>query len=215
MSDGFSSLQPRALRPSRLRSWFATPLAPERQPEFERELAETNRRRLLTLMPLVVIGHAIHIAVFYTPAARRAQLDARIVQWHDGIALAHLATVVPVLLLGLSLLSSRRKPAPRWLGGVTATLYLVHGAAVAGIDQLAVTAITPFIGYCLGMAVVLALTPRSALMAYGVGLVSFVAAILALQDSPSARLAILPNGISTAAVSVAMAWLLYAAPCTK
>ena len=210
MSD-IPSVEPRALRPSRLRSWFAAPIAPERQPEFERELSETNRRRLLALMPLVVIGHAIHIAWFYTPQAKRAQLDPRTLQWHDGIVLAHVATVVPVLLLGALLLARRRAPAPRWLGALATALYLVHGAVVAGIDQYVVTAITPFMGYSLGMVVVLALTPRATLLAYGVGLTAFVAAIATMQPSAAVRLAILPNGISTVVVSIALAWLLYAA----
>jgi hypothetical protein len=162
-------------------------------------------------LPLVAIGHAIHVAVFYTSGARRAQLEPRIVQWRDGIAVAHLATLLPVLVLGAWLFARRRKPAPHWLAALVATWYLMHGAAVAGIDQLVVTAITPFLGYCLGMAIVLVLSPRATLLAYVIGLAGFVSAIMALQESASARLAILPNGISTAAVSVAMAFVLYSA----
>jgi hypothetical protein len=121
MSDVSSPEPPRAPRPPRLRSWFAAPIAPERQPQFERELADTNRRRMLALLPLVAIGHAIHVAVFYTSGARRVQLETRIVQWRDGIAFAHLATLLPVLVLGAWLFARRRKPAPHWLGAVVAT----------------------------------------------------------------------------------------------
>src|SRR4029079_1480402 len=103
---------------------------------------------MLALMPLVAIGHAIHIAVFYEPAARRAQLPSQVLRWHDGIAVTHLVTMLPSFVLGAWLFARRRKPAPAWLGAAVASWYLLHGAVVAGIDQLAVTAITPFIGYC-------------------------------------------------------------------
>jgi serine/threonine-protein kinase len=205
-------MQPsRGPRPPGLRSWFAAPVAPERQPQFEREIAETNRGRMLALMPLVAIGHVIHIAVFYEPAARRAQLSPQVLQWHDGIAVTHLVTMLPSLVLGAWLFARRRKPAPAWLGAAVASWYLLHGAVVAGIDQLAVTAITPFMGYCLGMAVILVLPLRASLLAYGVGLASFVTAITAMQPDAAKRLAIMPNGISITAVSVVLSFVLYSA----
>ena len=109
------------------------------------------------------------------------------------------------------MLLTRKRPAQRWLGGVTGAVYLMHGAATAGIDQLVITAITPFLGYCLVMAVALALTPRAALLAYAIGVVSFVVAIFTFQAQADARMAILPNGISTVVVSMALVWMLHAA----
>jgi serine/threonine-protein kinase len=186
-------------------------LTPELQSAFELELAETNRRRLLALTPLVATMHALHIAWFYTPVAKRPLTDPRVLIWHDGIVLAHLCTLVPALLLGVYLFVGGRKPAPAWPGVFAATLYLLHGAVVAAIDQLAVTAVTPFLAYALGLIVVLALTPRAAVFAYGVGLCAFVAGIAIMQQSASARGAILPNGFSTVAVSIAATVLLYGA----
>ena len=66
-------------------------------------------------------------------------------------------------------------------------------------------------GYCLGMAVILALAPRAALLVYSIGLCAFCAAIATMQESANARLAIYPNGVSTVLVSLTLAWLLYAA----
>ncbi|MFI5306138.1 MAG: protein kinase, partial [Polyangiales bacterium] len=194
----------------RFHAWLGPALEPTLREAFAAELAETNRRRLAVLLPLVLAGHAAHIAVFYTTGERRALLDPQIVRWRDGIAAAHFATLLPLLLFAV-VIYARRGAAARWVGPTAATLYLVHGATVAGIDQLVVTAITPFMGYCLGMAVVLVLTPRATLLAYGTGLTAFLLAILGMQPSASARLAIIPNGISTAVVSATLACLLYVA----
>lgn len=90
-------------------------------------------------------------------------------------------------------------------------MYLVHGAAVAGIDQLAVTSITAYIGYSLGTAVVVSLTPPTALLAYAAGLGTFVSAITMLQPSTNARLAALPAGLTMFVASIALAWMLYLA----
>ena len=96
------------------------------------------------------------------------------------------------------------------LGPVTAAAYLVHAAVVAGIDQIAVTSVTPFIGYALGIAVIVRLTPRAALLTYGIGLIAFVRAITDMQPSAQARMAELPNGVSIVAVSLVLATALYA-----
>ncbi len=201
---------PGGLLRARLRALVGPPLEPELSLRFEHELHETTRRRLTVLFPLVLVGHVVHIWVFHTSSAERAALRPRIEQWRDGIAFAHFATLVLLVVLGTAMYLTRRKPAGAWLGPAAATLYLVHGAVVAGIDQLVVTAITPFMAYCVVLAVTLALTPRAALLSYGVGLTSFVVAIVTLQASTNARLAILPNGISTVAVSITLIWLLHA-----
>ena len=75
-----------------MRAWLGAPLSSELRHAFEAELAETNRRRLSVLFPLVMIGHGIHIWVFtWSPAARATPMRASL-RWHDGIALAHLGT---------------------------------------------------------------------------------------------------------------------------
>ena len=88
---------------AKLRSFTSrtgAPLDPALNQRFELELAETTRRRLLVLFPIVLVGHSVHIWVFHTSAAQRAVLDPNILRWRDGIARAHLATLVPVVLIG-------------------------------------------------------------------------------------------------------------------
>ena len=70
--------------------------------------------------------------------------------------------------------------------------------------------VTPFVGYCLGAAIVVYFTPAVALLVYAIGLSTFVPAVVMMQPSPSGRLAALPNGF-TAFLSVVLSWVLYVA----
>jgi serine/threonine-protein kinase len=89
--------------------------------------------------------------------------------------------------------------------------YLVHGAVIAGVDQISTASgVAPFMGFCLFMGVVITLRPAVALGAYAIGAVVFVEAILRMQTSPVLRTALLPNGLSVVIVSLVMSWMLYA-----
>jgi hypothetical protein len=178
-------------------------------PAFWRELDAVNRRRLRVMLPLMVVVHAIHVAVFRTSAAQRAALDPIVARWRDDLADVHVATLVVALALTLAVFRAKGR-ATRILAPVTGAVYLVHGALIIGVDQLTVTSVTPFVGYCLGTAVVLCFPPRVTVLLYAVAAGSFVAAILVMQPSDSARLATMPTGGSIVVVSVALAWMLYA-----
>jgi hypothetical protein len=198
-------------RRTRIRNWLGAPLEGSLRAAFDQEIGDTNRRRLLVLLPLMAIAHAIHVAVFRVAPSERSLLPPYIAHWREGVAEAHGATLVLTVVLAASVWRFGRGAAGRLLGPATAATYLVHGAVVAGIDQLSVTSVTPFIGYSLGVAVVVCLTPPVALLVYAIGLLAFVPAILQMQASPSARLAALPNGFTIVFVSVALSWMLYLA----
>lgn len=196
---------------ARARSWVGAPLAGTLRGAFDQEVAETNRRRLLVLLPLMAVAHAIHLAVFRVSPLERNAIAPHIVHWRDEVAAAHAVTLVIAVALAIAVWQFGRSRAGHWLGPLTAATYLMHGALVAGIDQLSVTSVTPFIGYCLGVAVVVCLSPPAALLVYAIGLSTFVPAIVTMQPSASARLAALPNGFTIVVVSVALAWMLYIA----
>src|SRR5262249_54831246 len=99
----------------------------------------------------------------------------------------------------------------RWLGPAIVGVYLAHAAIIAGVDQLAVPSVAPFLAYCLGLAGIVVMSPRVVFAIYGGALALFVASIVRMQPAPTVRLALLPNGFSIVAVSVALACLLYAA----
>lgn len=177
---------------------------------FEIEMARVNRRRLLVLLPVMAIAHLVHIAVFHVPDGERASLAPRLVEWRDGIVTAHAATLALALVLLAAMVRLRDSRAAQLLAPIAAATYVVHGAVVAAIDQLSVTSVTPFVGYCLGVAVVLSLTPAAATAIYSLGLATFVAGVVSMQPVASTRLATLPNGVSIVVVSIALAWLLHA-----
>jgi hypothetical protein len=193
------------------RSWFGAPIEDDRREGFASEVAETNRRRALVFLPLMAVAHAIHLAIFRVSPLERAALAPNVVQWRDGLAAAHGATLVIVAGLALAIWRYGRTRAARFIGPVAAATYLVHGAVVAGIDQLSVTSVTPFVAYCLAEAVIACLSPVEALLVYALGLATFVPAILVMQPSASARLAALPSGVTIVVVCVTLSWMLHLA----
>ncbi|MGD0527869.1 MAG: serine/threonine-protein kinase [Polyangiaceae bacterium] len=181
---------------------------PALAPAFRDELDEANRRRLRVMLPLMVVVHAIHVAMFRTTAAERVALDPTVVRWRDAVAEIHTVSLVVAVVLTAAVFRVKG-PAARVLAPLTAAVYLAHGAVVVGADQLTLTSVTPFIGYCLGTAVVLCFPPRVTVTLYAGAAAAFVAVMLVMQPSASARLATMPNGGSIVVVSVALAWMLY------
>ena len=154
----------------------------------------------------MMVAHALHVAVFGTFGAARAATAPAVLQWRDGVAAVHAVTFALAAGLGILALGRRRRASPsQTLGPLLAALYLLHGAVIAAVDQLQVTSVTPFVGYALGIAVIVPLRPRVAALLDAAALAVFVAGVVALQPSATARLAELPNGVSIIAVSLTLA----------
>jgi serine/threonine-protein kinase len=195
-----------------VREWFVPPLPSELEPAFHDDFAQASCRRLLLLAPLVLAGHAAHVAFFYTTGPARAALDPTIVRWHDSVAWVHAVTFVVTLGLGLAILRWGRTRAARYLAPAVALTYFLHGAAIAGADQLSLmgaNGVAPFIGYCLFMALMVTMTPRTAMALYAAGGVAFFVSLRLMQPSGDVRMALLPNGISITLVSVVLSMALY------
>jgi hypothetical protein len=190
----------------RLLARLGPPLPEGLRGAFADEIAETARRRGAAFLPVMAVAHLLHVAVFGTFGSARATVAPAVLQWRDGIALVHAVTFVLAAALAVFALGRRRgAPPPRALGPLMAALYLHHGAVIAAVDQLQVTSVTPFVGYALGIAVIVPLRPRVAALLDATALLVFVAGIIALQPSSTARLAELPNGVSIMVVSFTLA----------
>jgi hypothetical protein len=198
---------------ARAREWLEPPLAPELEEPLAREIAESNRRRLLAVAPFVLLGHAVHVAIYRTTALERASLAPQVAQWRDAVALVHAATFLITLTLTLCILRYGRTRTGRFLAPAAMMTYLLHGAVTAGVDQLSptVTGVAPFIAYCLFFAVFITLKPRVSVSFYVVAAVAFFVALRATQPSPAVRLALMPNGGSIVVVSIVLSWLFYMA----
>jgi serine/threonine-protein kinase len=198
---------------SRLLGWLQPPLDPEVAEAFRDDFARANCRRLLVMSPVVLVGHALHVAVFRTTATSRATMTPAIAHWRDTVALVHAVTFVVTLSLAVAILLYGRTRAARVIGPAAALTYFVHGAAIAGADQLSImgaNGVAPFIGYCLFMAVVVTLTPRTAVLLYALAAGAFWAALTVMQPASSVRLALLPNGVSIALVSLMLSLVFHA-----
>jgi serine/threonine-protein kinase len=177
---------------------------------FAHEIAASNRRRMLAVAPLVLGGHAIHVVGFWVSPTTRQSLLPWVARWRDRLVVVHAATFVVTLALGTGFYLCRERPrALRWLGPAVVALYLVHGAAIAAVDQMAATinGVVPFMAFCLFFSVFATLVPRVGALVYGVGALAFLVALATM--TPTVRLALAPNGASILAVSLFLSWLFY------
>ncbi len=178
--------------------------------DFGAELAELNRRRLRVLAPLMAVVHIAHVILFYVPEAERATRSTDYLRWRHGIVLAH-AVMIPLTLALTWLGWGRKRPALLTLAApVMGTAYLVHGALCSGFDQIVVATLTPYVAYCLGVAVIAALTPPQTVVAYLIGAATMATMVLTLQQDGSARLAALPNVVTVSIVGAALSWMMHA-----
>jgi eukaryotic-like serine/threonine-protein kinase len=175
------------------------------------ELADVNRRRLRVLAPVMALVHTAHVALFHVSAQARATLPAEVVRWRDGLVVAHSWMIAFCVVGGVLAWRVRSPVVARALGPATAIAYLVHGAVCTGLDQIVVSNVTAYVGYCIAIAVMMALTPLVALVAYAIGAATLVTMMVTLQHSSAARLSSLPNCATITVVGVAFSWILYAA----
>src|SRR5579859_7121833 len=139
------------------------PLDPAMEARFADETVELHRRRLRLMGPVMLALHLAHVLYFHVAASQRASLAPDVVRWRDLLVVAHSAMLPPLLVILLLVYRDRRH---RWIGPLAAFLYLQHGAWVAGIDQIVSSNVSVYIGYCLGIGVMLVPTPRTSLVAY-------------------------------------------------
>ena len=194
-----------------LRRLRGEPLERGLEEAFALALADSNARRLRVLASLMACVHAAHVALFWTSADARRTLAPTVVQWRDSLVIAH-GVMVPLALAMVAIAFRARRPwILKLLAPCAATLYLVHGAICASLDQMVVTNVGAWVGYSIGVAVVVSIPPLASLVAYVVGATTLTIGMLLLQHSAAARLSSLPNCATTALIGLIVSWLVYAA----
>ena len=184
---------------------------PELRAAFAREVGDVNRRRLRVIGPIMVVVHVVHAWLFWVAAAEPGALNEVTRVALSRLVVVH-ATMVPITgLLTALVFRSPRGVVPRLMGPVVATLYLVHGALCTAIGLASTQSVSTYVGYCLGMAVILCIAPRTAVIAYCIGLATLVVSLVAIIPSSVAFLATMPTCGTITAVGVALAMTLYAA----
>jgi hypothetical protein len=184
---------------------------PELRDSFAREVAAINRRRLRLIGPIMVLVHVAHLCVFRVVATREGSLTESAVHTLNVLAVNHLAMVVLTGFLTVLVYRSRSRFVGDLMGPVVATLYLVHGASCTAIALVATQSVTTYVGYCLGMAVILCISPRSAVIAYCIGLASLILSLAIFVPAASTLVTAMPTCATITAVGVALASLFYGA----
>jgi hypothetical protein len=171
---------------------------------------DTNRRRMRVLLPIMAVVHLVHVVIFWTDDVQRAALEPVVAHWRDGLVAVHLATAIAALPLALLAWRTGHR-LMRWLGPAAGLVWLLHAAAIAGVDQLVVKNVAVFMGYAFGMAIVFAASPRQSVVVYALGWLAAVTAVLTHQDDAALRTAQIVSVSSSSIVAVVIQSLLAAA----
>src|ERR1041385_4207977 len=150
---------------------------PAQREAFAREVADVNRRRLRVIGPIMVLVHVVHAWVFWIASGERGTLNDATIRALDTFVIIHCAMVVITGALTVLVFRMPRGIVPRLMGPVVATLYLTHGALCTAVGLVATQSVSTYVGYCLGMAVILLISPRTAVIAYLLGLATLIGSI--------------------------------------
>lgn len=165
--------------------------------------ARINYTRLHKLAPLLVVVHAVHVAVF----ALFPRHDPIEQQWAHRILLTHAITGGLLLLIWLlGGFAFRGEPHETRLPTLLGLLYLLHGAALAGFDQAITARLTPFLSAAFGIGLILRLRRGPASIIYAIGTLVFCVLQAMLQRDSAIALSNQVNGFAVAAVGLAAAW---------
>ena len=174
---------------------------------LRRRVRLENLRRLRLLAPIFAAVSAVHLIVFgaMTPTA------ADTVTWRTGILAAHTTLlVVAVLLWAAARRAEQASDVARWTRFLTlAALVLVLGAgvAIATVDQLVTSSITPFLVANAIAGLILVVTPRAILVAYPGAVVVFALLLPLVQTDAAVLASNQVNGVTAGAIGLGLALL--------
>lgn len=172
-----------------------------------RRVQQENLRRLRLLAPLFTAVSAVHLVVFGPMSPTTA--DA--VAWRAGILGAH----ATLLLVAVVLWAATRRtvaagPAPRRAQLLTVGALVVvlgAGVAIATVDQLVTSSITPFLVANALTGLILVVTPRTTLVAYPGGVVAFAVVLPVVQADAAVLASNQVNGVTAGAIGLGLALL--------
>ncbi len=175
--------------------------------DLDQLCARQSLQRLRLVLPAVVpivVAHFLYFGLTAVPGLPPSRLLWR--QLLAGAQLGILAALLPLTALCRRAWQKPDEPLRfrAWLPACFAALFLCGTAAMAAVDQLVTTAITPYITACMGVALALRLTTRATIFVYVAGLLVLVACVPILQPLPDARVNALVNGLTVTGVSLAI-----------
>jgi hypothetical protein len=184
---------------------------PELREAFAREVADVNRRRLRVIGPIMILVHVAHAWLFWLAAGERGTLNEATRWALDRLVIVHGAMLPITGFLTVLVYRARGRLVAQGMGPVVATLYLVHGALCTAIALISTQSVSTYVGYCLGMGVILCISTRAAVIAYCIGLATLVISLLVIVPTSAAFLATMPTCVTITAVGAALGSVLFAA----
>jgi signal transduction histidine kinase/ActR/RegA family two-component response regulator len=182
---------------------------------FDMEARAYNVDRLRAMFVLLLPVFVAHVVVFLffvdeAPAASQSRLVG---SWRSALIGAHGLMAVASALMVTHMLRARatqRVESLLYLTPLALSLGLGFGAALASIDQLVTTAVTPFVVACFGLAVLVRVRPKTMAFIYSGAFLLFAGGQAAFQADSTARLSNLVNGLGIAVISVGLSASLWA-----
>lgn len=160
---------------------------------------------------MMALLHLAHVAWFFPRGDEWTSLPTNVLTWREGITAAHLGMLPLVGVALVALRRPRRASWDPWVGPLAAGVWILHGAVCSSFDQLVVTNITAFMGYCLGMAVAIVMAPGAAAVVYAVAAVAMTAGLVTFQHDPEALRSSLPPVVTVGVVGVVLSGMIYRA----
>jgi hypothetical protein len=183
--------------------------AAELRDGFASEVATINLRRMRVIGPIMIAVHLLHVVIFGF-AATHSGANPSELRALGYLVIAHGAMVPITGILTVMVFRVRRPGFASLMGPLVATIYLSHGALCTACNLIDVQSLTTYVGYCLGLAVILYLPPRPAMIAYAIGLVALVASLAAIVPTLAIFVTTMPTCTSVTVVGVGLAAALHA-----
>ncbi|MBN2253486.1 MAG: GGDEF domain-containing protein [Kosmotogaceae bacterium] len=168
-----------------------------------------NLRRILYISLISIPVHAVFFLVFFFD---NITSDAEAV-WRTGIMTVHGIMALAQLAIAFFWVKFRINSRRGFLR--TLFQYAVIGLmssmliALATIDQLVTTNITPFILLCIGLGAILIVRPMSAAILFGIISVAFCLSIGILQDDRATVLTNRVNGVGFAVFGMCLSLIIW------
>ena len=175
--------------------------------ELSRRVRWENLRRLRLVAPVAAVVSALHLVVF----AFLETTSAEAATWRTGILVAHgvllaASLAVPVIARRIET-AYRTEVGASLVSGIALLVVLGLGIAIAVLDQLVTSSITPLLIANAIAGLILVLSPRVTLIAYPVGVVAFALVLPLTQADPSVLTSNRVNGLTAGAIGLGLALL--------
>jgi diguanylate cyclase len=184
-------------------------------PSIMGEIRRYNIQRILFMSYVLIPLHIVHIIVFWLALAGETNAnDALAYQWRMGIITTHAIMLFIILPAAFAAWRIRKaKLETNFFSCLLTTFislaYLLFGAALAVIDQLVTSSISPYLIANLAVALAVIMHPYVCIVAYPFVLACFYFALPLTQHNSELLTSIMVNAGSSAVFGLGLAVLIW------